>query len=92
MDSDTTIIYEPRQEDIEQTIEKMFKDMSQHNQCYVPINKLTADMPYVHQPSKRPPSIDPYSSLEDVGDSQSETLETTEDQNQKTSRNKELTI
>ena len=51
----------------------MFKDTAKHNKCYVPINKLTPDLLYVHQPSKQSPSIDPYSNLEDIGDSHSET-------------------
>ena len=75
-DSDTTSEYNPPGEIIEQQIYEMFKETAMRNKCFVPLNKLTPYILVVDQPSKCPPPIDPYSSLEDIGDSHSETQDT----------------
>ena len=53
--------------DVVQKVEQMFVKAAQKNKCYVPLEKLQEDLMLAFQPSKCPPSIDPYSSLEDVG-------------------------
>ena len=50
-------------------VNSMFKKKAETNGSYIPIGKLSARLIKSHQPSQRSPSIDPYSSLEDIGDS-----------------------
>ena len=72
IDTDSTESYDTPlvMNNIEQQVNEMFKQSAKSNRCFVPINRLTEDIIYVHQPSRRPPSIDPYSSLEDIGDTE----------------------
>ena len=50
-------------------VDNLFKRNVELNGSYIPIDKMSARFIKSHQPSQRSPSIDPYSSLEDIGDS-----------------------
>ena len=50
-------------------VENLFKKKAENNGSYIPVGKLSAHLIKLHQPSKRSPPIDSYSSLEDIGDS-----------------------
>ena len=53
---------------IQQKVEDIFADTARKNKCFVPLERLRDDVLQVFKPSLRPPSIDPYSGLEDIGD------------------------
>ena len=57
---------------IQQKVEDMFADTARKNKCFVPLERLQEDVLQAFKPSMRPPSIDPYSGLEDVGDTDDE--------------------
>ena len=79
-DTDTTESYDvpPINNDIKQQVDELFKQSAMSNKCFVPVERLTDDIICAHQPSRRPPSIDPYSSLEDIGSGKDNTTPTSD--------------
>ena len=61
-------------------VDNLIKKKVETNGSYIPIGKLSAQLIKSHQPSQRSPSIDPYSSLEDIGDSDKTELDEPLDQ------------
>ena len=59
-------------ENIEQGVDDMFAETARKNKCFVPLERLQKEVLHAFKPSLRPPPIDPYSSLEDVGDTEAE--------------------
>ena len=90
-DTDTTESYDvpTSNNDIEQHVDELFKQSALSNKCFIPVEKLTDDFICAHQPSRRPPTIDPYSSLEDIGSGEDNTTPTSDsDKNKDTYKQK----
>ena len=90
-DTDSTESYDvpPINNDIKQQVDELFKQSVRSNKCFLPVERLTDDIICAHQPSRRPPSIDPYSSLEDICSGENNTTPTSDsDKNKDTNEQK----